>query len=68
MGSTRRTVLLGAAGQDPAREGPVTQLDGHQLTAALHGSASQSERAHLYLVINGNRATGQLSVTPGGES
>jgi sulfoxide reductase heme-binding subunit YedZ len=62
------TVLLGAAGQDPARKGPVTQLDGHQLTATLHGPAVQSQSARLYLVISGTRASGQLSTSPVGGS
>ena len=62
---SRGTVLLGAAGQDPAREGPVTQLDGHQLTVALGGPAAQTEWAHLYLVISGVRASGRLSVSSG---
>ena len=62
------TVLLGAAGQDPAREGPVTGLDGHQLTAALRGPAAQAEVAHLYLVISGSHASGRLSVSTEGGS
>jgi methionine sulfoxide reductase heme-binding subunit len=62
------TVLLGAAGQDPAAQGPVTQLDGHELTASLHGPATQSESARLYLVISGTRASGRLSISPGGGS
>ncbi|HWG14776.1 MAG TPA: ferric reductase-like transmembrane domain-containing protein [Streptosporangiaceae bacterium] len=60
------SVLLGATGQDPAREGPVTHLNGHQLTATLRGSATQSESARLYLVISGTRASGRLSISPGG--
>jgi len=62
------TVLLGATGQDAARQGPVTQLDGHRLTATLHGPATQSESARLYLVISGTRASGRLSTSPGGGS
>jgi sulfoxide reductase heme-binding subunit YedZ len=62
------TVLLGAAGQDPARQGSVTQLDGHELTATLHGPGTQGESARLYLVISGNRASGRLSISPGGGS
>jgi sulfoxide reductase heme-binding subunit YedZ len=64
---TSGTVLLGAGGPDPARQGPITQLDGHQLTANLSGSGTTSERAQLYLVITGAQAAGRLSVSPGGE-
>jgi sulfoxide reductase heme-binding subunit YedZ len=64
---TSGTVLLGAVGPDPARQGPITQLDGHQLTANLSGSGTTSERAQLYLVITGAQAAGRLSVSPGGE-
>ena len=64
---TSGTVLLGAVGSDPARHGPIIQLDGHQLTANLSGPGSPSERARLYLVITGAQATGRLSVSPGGE-
>ncbi|HEY0716163.1 MAG TPA: ferric reductase-like transmembrane domain-containing protein, partial [Streptosporangiaceae bacterium] len=62
------TVLLGASGRDPARQGPVTRLDGSQLIATLHGPATQSESARLYLVISGTRASGDLSTSPGGGS
>jgi sulfoxide reductase heme-binding subunit YedZ len=60
------TVLLGANGRDAAHEGPVTRLDGHQLTATLHGPAGQDESARVYLVIDGTRASGELSTAPGG--
>jgi sulfoxide reductase heme-binding subunit YedZ len=60
------TVSLGAAGQEPARQGPVTQLQGRQLTAALRGPDGQAEWAHLYLVISWPHASGRLSVSNGG--
>jgi methionine sulfoxide reductase heme-binding subunit len=58
-------VSLGAADRDPARQGPVTQLSGHQLVAILRDSSGQTERVQLSLVISWPRASGQLS-TGGG--
>ena len=62
------TVSLGATGQDPARQGPVTQLAGHQLTAILRDQSGQAERARLYLVISWPHVSGQLSASAGGGS
>jgi hypothetical protein len=59
------TVSLGATGQDPARQGPVTQLAGHQLTAILNDQSGHAERARLYLVISWPHASGQLSTSAG---
>ena len=59
------TVSLGATGQDPARQGPVTQLAGHQLTAVLSDQSGQAERARLYLAISWPHASGQLSTSAG---
>jgi Ferric reductase like transmembrane component len=62
------TVALGAAGPDPARQGPVTQLEGHQLTAIVRDPAGRSERAQLSLVIHWPHASGQLSLSSGAGS
>jgi ferric reductase like protein len=62
------TVSLGPDGPDPARRGPVTRLDGHQLTAVLRDPSGQAEEAQLYLVISWPRVSGRLSVPNGGGS
>ncbi len=62
------TLSLGAAGQDPARQGPVTRLAGHQLTAIVRDQSGQAERARLYLVISWPHASGQLSTSAGSGS
>jgi sulfoxide reductase heme-binding subunit YedZ len=62
------TVSLGATGQDPARQGPVTQLAGRQLTATLSDQSGRVERARLYLAISWPHVSGQLSMSAGGRS
>jgi methionine sulfoxide reductase heme-binding subunit len=62
------TVQLGAIGPDPARQGPVTQLEGHQLTATVRDAAGRPEQARLYLVIHWPRASGQLALSSGAGS
>ncbi len=44
--------------------GPVTLLNGRQLTASLRGPAGQPAHAVLTLVITGGRASGQVVVRP----
>jgi sulfoxide reductase heme-binding subunit YedZ len=48
----------------PAWAGPVTTLDGAQLTAALRGPRGATEQVQLTLVIRGHQASGKLQVHP----
>jgi len=62
------TVRLDPGSGGPAYQGPVTQLHGHLLTAALRGSDGTAEQARITLVISGNRATGQVHVQTAGSA
>jgi hypothetical protein len=46
----------------------VTTLDGHHLTAVLHGTSGSTREADLTLTIRGDNAPGQLTLRPVGPS
>jgi hypothetical protein len=60
------TVRLSAAGRAPARHGPVTLLDGHRLTAILHGTSGSAQQADVTLLISGDSASGRLRLRAAG--
>jgi Ferric reductase like transmembrane component len=62
------TVHLRAAGGGSAALGPITLLDGHQLTAILHGSGGQSQKADMTLIVDGARASGRLILRAAGRA
>jgi methionine sulfoxide reductase heme-binding subunit len=59
------TVSVGPAGTAPGYSGPVVELDGHRLTADLHGPGRAAVRARITLFIQGAAATGTLAFAPG---
>ncbi len=62
------TVRLDAVPGGQTYSGPVTVLNGQQLTAVLRGPAGQPAQAQLTLVITGGRATGRVVIRPGGRA
>jgi sulfoxide reductase heme-binding subunit YedZ len=56
-------VQIGLPGTASAYAGPVVQLEGHQLVAAVTGQDGQRQ-AEILLTINGSSVTGTVSLVP----
>ena len=60
------TVRLSSVDQGAPDQGPVTALNGHRLTAILHGGGGTEQEADVVLIISGASASGQLTLRTAG--